>query len=128
MRPTEDMYSRFSQYQILNREFISIVDGSTFGAKMPRVNWDFLGNMILAIPPVPEQQTIATFLNSETAKLDTLTAETQRAITLLQERRTALISAAVTGKIDVRTWRNQADTDLRMDRIEEKISIREARG
>ena len=38
----------------------------------------------------------------ETAKLDTLTAEAQRAIDLLQERRTALISAAVTGQIDVR--------------------------
>ena len=39
---------------------------------------------------------------AETAKFDTLTAEAQRAIALLQERRTALISAAVTGQIDVR--------------------------
>ena len=45
---------------------------------------------------------IAAFLDHETAKLDALTAEAQRAIDLLQERRTALISAAVTGKIDVR--------------------------
>ena len=35
---TKGIDSRFSQYQILNREFIAIVDGSTFGAKMPRVN------------------------------------------------------------------------------------------
>jgi type I restriction enzyme S subunit len=42
------------------------------------------------------------FLEQETAKLDTLTAEARSAITLLQERRTALISAAVTGQIDVR--------------------------
>ena len=53
-------------------------------------------------PPVAEQREIAAYLESESAKFDTLTAEAQRAIDLLQERRTALISAAVTGKIDVR--------------------------
>ena len=56
----------------------------------------------IAVPPREEQFAIVTFLDSETAKFDTLTAEAQRAIDLLQERRTALISAAVTGQIDVR--------------------------
>jgi type I restriction enzyme S subunit len=54
------------------------------------------------IPPIDEQKIIVGFLASETAKFDTLTAEANRAIALLQERRSALISAAVTGKIDVR--------------------------
>ena len=53
-------------------------------------------------PPLEEQSAIVNFLDRETAKLDTLTTEAKTAITLLQERRTALISAAVTGKIDVR--------------------------
>ncbi|WP_284466727.1 restriction endonuclease subunit S, partial [Diaphorobacter nitroreducens] len=56
----------------------------------------------MAVPPLAEQATITGFLEQETAKLDTLTAEARSAITLLQERRTALISAAVTGHIDVR--------------------------
>jgi len=54
------------------------------------------------VPPSDEQQAIVNFLACETAKFDTLTAEAQHAIDLLQERRTALISAAVTGQIDVR--------------------------
>ena len=54
------------------------------------------------LPPVIEQVAIADFLHSATFKFDTLTAEAQHAIDLLQERRTALISAAVTGQIDVR--------------------------
>lgn len=58
----------------------------------------------LATPPTKEQLAIRTFIASETAKFDTLTAEAQRAIDLLQERRTALISAAVTGQIDVRQY------------------------
>ncbi|NJA07382.1 restriction endonuclease subunit S [Methylococcaceae bacterium WWC4] len=96
LRPTTTTQSRFSQYQILNREFIAIVDGSTFGAKMPRVSWDFLGNMVLSAPPVPEQQTIAAFLDRETAKIDALIAEQQRLIELLKEKRQAVISHAVT--------------------------------
>lgn len=50
-----------------------------------------------------EQADIAAFLDVETAKFDALIAEAQRAIDLLQEHRTALISAAVTGQIDVRS-------------------------
>ena len=56
----------------------------------------------MAVPPLAEQATITVFLEQETAKLDTLMTEARTAITLLQERRTALISAAVTGQIDVR--------------------------
>ena len=57
---------------------------------------------LISLPPLSEQTAIATFLDRETASLDALIVEAQSAITLLQERRTALISAAVTGQIDVR--------------------------
>lgn len=53
-------------------------------------------------PPKMEQQAIAAFLDAETAKLDALKTESEHAITLLKERRSALIAAAVTGQIDVR--------------------------
>jgi type I restriction enzyme S subunit len=56
----------------------------------------------LPIPPLAEQQSIVAFLDTETIKLDALKAEAMRTIELLKERRSALISAAVTGKIDVR--------------------------
>ena len=55
-----------------------------------------------ALPPIEEQREIIKHLRSETASIDALIAEAARAIYLLQERRSALISAAVTGKIDVR--------------------------
>ena len=69
---------------------------------MPKINRESLKEVMLAVPPIGEQQSIVAFIDTETAKLDSLTAEAQRAIDLLQERRTALISAAVTGQIDVR--------------------------
>lgn len=96
MRPSDGIDGRFAQYQILNRDFITIVDGSTFGAKMPRASWDFLCNMELATPPKSEQQTIAAFLDRETGKIDSLIAEQQRLVELLAEKRQAVISHAVT--------------------------------
>ncbi len=63
--------------------------------------------------PEQEQRRIAAFLDSETKKIDVLTKKQFKIISLLQERRTALICAAVTGKIDVRGWkRPSSDTRL----------------
>lgn len=59
-------------------------------------------SFVVPSPPASEQEEIATFLEMEATKFDTLTAESERALDLLQERRTALISAAVTGQIDLR--------------------------
>ncbi len=57
---------------------------------------------LISLPPLSEQTAIADFLDRVTAKINALIAEAQSASSLLQERRTALISAAVTGQIDVR--------------------------
>ena len=57
------------------------------------------------MPSPKEQSNISTFLDNETTKIDTLIEKQLQQIALLKERRTALISAAVTGKIDVRHWR-----------------------
>jgi len=58
----------------------------------------------LVLPPPEEQFAIAAYLDQQTSRLDTLISEAERSISLLQERRSALITAAVTGKIDLRGW------------------------
>ncbi len=100
MRPGTHILPRFAQYNMLNRSFIDIVDGSTFGSKMPRASWEFVAAMHLPTPPLPEQTAIATFLDRETAKIDALVAEQERLIALLQEKRQAVISHAVTKGLD----------------------------
>ena len=61
-----------------------------------------ISNFIIPLPPLEEQNQIAAFLDKETTKINTLIEKCETAIELLKERRPALISAAVTGKIDVR--------------------------
>lgn len=73
----------------------------SFGTQQ-NIGMGVIENLACTVPPVNEQHVIAAILKTESAKFDTLTTEAQRAIDLLQERRTALISAAVTGQIDVR--------------------------
>ena len=63
---------------------------------------DSLKETLLPLPPLSEQRAIAAFLDHETAQIDALIAKVREAIDRLKELRTALISAAVTGKIDVR--------------------------
>jgi type I restriction enzyme S subunit len=61
-----------------------------------------IGQVRLYVPPLAEQSAIVAFIDSEVSKLDRLSAHADRAITLLKERRGALVAAAVTGQIDVR--------------------------
>ena len=77
-----------------------------------RVSDDFVRNFAMSFPPLTEQTAIAAFLNAETARLDALTAAATHGIALLKERRSALISAAVTGKIDVRGWQPPVSTAM----------------
>jgi len=70
--------------------------------RAPRFRFEAFKDIPLPVPPLEEQQKIIHLIESVSAETITLAAEAQRAIDLLQERRTALISAAVTGQIDVR--------------------------
>lgn len=72
---------------------------------LPSMTQENLSNYYFSVPKLEiERASITNFLDSETAKIDNLIEKQQQIIQLLQERRTALISAAVTGKIDVRSW------------------------
>ena len=64
-----------------------------------------LRRVAIVLPPVKEQEQIAKHLEKQVSILESLTSRAEAAMELLQERRTALISAAVTGKINVRGWK-----------------------
>ena len=87
---------KFLNYYTLTEEFINQVDSSTYGSKMPRANWDFISLMGTPVPADELSEKIANFLDHETAKIDTLIKEQQSLIQLLQEKRQAVISHAVT--------------------------------
>ncbi len=99
--PGKGIRSDWLLYAVQSASFFAMLDAGARGATIRGINiWD-LKRAIVAVPPEHEQIEIAAFLKKETAKLDSLMATIQDGIERLREFRTALISDAVTGKIDV---------------------------
>lgn len=96
LRSSSQVHEGFLRYFMVSRDFIRIVDSSTYGSKMPRASWDFIGNLPMLLPIYEEQQKIARFLDHKTAQIDALIAKKEALLDKLAEKRTALISHAVT--------------------------------
>ena len=80
------------------------LSGEGYGGTKIQLSLEDVAELRTTVPPIQEQAELVAFLEKETAELDALVQEATDVIALLQERRSALISAAVTGKIDVRAW------------------------
>lgn len=100
MQPVPTLHPRFLLYSLLSPDFVGAVDASTFGAKMPRASWDFIGSLEIRLPNIGAQSIIANYLDHETARIDGLIAEKERMLALLEEKRAALISRVVTRGLD----------------------------
>jgi type I restriction enzyme S subunit len=96
------LHPRFASYLLNSDFFRAVLISKAKTTTMTTVDQEAISSTHMLIPPPLEQSTIAAFLDRETAKIDALVTEVEAAIALLQERRSTLISAVVTGKIDVR--------------------------
>ena len=103
LRANERADRRFAFYVTLSDAFRQLGEADMSGAGgQKRISESFVRNFPFTLPPVTEQRAIATSLDGETAGIDALVERVRIAITRLHDLRTALVSAAVTGKIDVR--------------------------
>jgi type I restriction enzyme S subunit len=96
IRPRKSLDPGFAGYLLSSSNFIEQVIARSTGVSYPAINASELVAIPALLPPIPEQHAIASFLDRETAKIDALIAEQQRLIELLQEKRQAVISHAVT--------------------------------
>ena len=103
IRPLEFMRSGYLGYALQGAGFVDCVVANSTGVSYPAINPTSLVTIPIAFPPnCEEQEDIATFIQRESMRMDVLTAKTEEAISRLTEYRTALITAATTGKIDIR--------------------------
>lgn len=102
IRPREPVCSEFLHYFIAGSYTQSIIHQIKNGMGVPHLFQEDLRKFVLLFPPLFEQQVIADFIDKETARIDLLVDKTRRHMEKLREYRNAMISAAVTGKIDVR--------------------------
>ena len=94
--------AEFLEKKLRSKRIIDIINRSTFGAKMPRADWTFIGNLKFSYPPANEQREIIEHIQKKSAEIDQAITRAQREIDLMHEYRARLISDVVTGQLDVR--------------------------
>ncbi|MDC8747631.1 restriction endonuclease subunit S [Xanthomonas campestris] len=97
------MVKNFLRHMVVSRPFLTQIDLLKAGATIQHYGPTHLSQMFCLHPAVAEQHEIADFIDQKLAKIDSLSDEAECGVALLQERRAALIAAAVTGQIDVRS-------------------------
>ncbi len=102
LRTSAGLLAPFLMHYLSTPMFVAHFSPETTGVSVPHISPDQITSFVIAIPPVTEQTCIVEHLRHELERMDFLHENARRAIDLLTERRSALIAAAVTGKIDVR--------------------------
>ena len=102
LRPRNDnLLPAYLEILLRSKSIVDAIDASTFGAKMPRADWQFIGNMRFPVPPLSEQAAIVEQLERSTAAIHAATDRARRQIDLLHEYRERLINGVVIGRLDV---------------------------
>lgn len=97
---TKENDCHFIHKLLLSQSFIDVVNSSTYGAKMPRANSEFINNIYTQIPPIQEQQHISTYLDQKCSEIDELITLQEKMITKLQSYKQSVITEAVTKGLD----------------------------
>lgn len=100
--PASGIQTRWLLYAMKSKPVFVQLEQRSLGAAVRGINIFELKRARVPVPPSVERDAISSFLDVEIGKLDKLNAEAETAIALLKERRSALITAVVSGKIDVR--------------------------
>ena len=97
-RPSSMIETNFLRYAILSDSFISNVNSSTYGTKMPRANWDYISTVYITVPSKDEQLAISEYLDTKCGEIDRLIGTKRQKIETLKEYKKSVIYEAVTGK------------------------------
>ena len=88
--------ANYLKYTLLSPRLVMDINASTYGAKMPRANWNYIGLCRVPLPPLPEQEAIVTYLDTKVAKIDEYISIAEKKIAALEELKQTIITEAVT--------------------------------
>ena len=95
--------NRYLKYWFLSAPVVDAINASTYGAKMPRANWDHIGEMALPLPAKCVQTSIANYLDTKVNAIDATITDKDKQIRLLEEKQVSIITTAVTKGINSTT-------------------------
>lgn len=115
------VFSRWLAYFILSTTCKDQLVGAGYGGTKVQLSLEDIRSFWVSMPPYDEQISLAAFLDREVQAFDGLITQAAIGVDLLSERRSALISAAVTGKIDVRGWQPPVSTQAPKFEVAEAV-------
>jgi len=124
--PDKSLLPRFLLMQLLSEKFTDWATLESMRVAMPKINRETLGSYRFWVPKIEVQQEAIESFSTTQDGVERLTDKVDASIARMREFRSALITAAVTGQIDVTTWGKQGQTDRRLEQIEEEMSGKEA--
>lgn len=123
VKPSDEFDPRYLVMLLSTSAYLSFIEVVARGGTRDRISRSQLGEVQIVAPPIHEQRSIVSHVESKVAGMDGLVAEAERAVGLLLERRSALISAAVTGKIDVHELGQRPHGDVPPSRHDESHDL-----
>lgn len=96
-----EFYPDYLKHMLILESFISEVNMATFGAKMPRADWKFIGNLIVPVPPLSLQMEICKYIEKFSSVIDELIDHANKEISKLENLKDATIETVVLGKVDI---------------------------
>lgn len=121
MKPGRRVETRFLQYSLLTQSFIGRVNAATYGAKMPRANWKTVGANSIYVPDLTTQRKIAELLDREIKRINLPIEKIMTSINRMKEYRFTMITAAVTGQIDVEICNKSTTRSRSVNAIQEEM-------
>ena len=113
MEPSNKIDQDYLMYVAQSKSFYCAFENNITATNQPNISSEGIEDIRFACPPIEEQRKLVKFITSTLTQYDKINVNAESMINLLKERRTALISAAVTGKIDVRHHASHPSGDLR---------------
>lgn len=113
--------ARFLYRVVQSNPFVEQVASQSTGVSYPAINPSTLSNIEVPLTDLATQRQIADFLDRETSRIDVIQGKTNKSIERLKEYRSTLITAAVTGQIDVETYAKSGTPDCRLNAIQEEM-------
>lgn len=101
LRSNSHIYSQYLQTILLSKRIIDTIDSSTYGAKMPRADWNTNSKICIPVPPVEEQKAIVVYLSKINENIGKQIFLCKKQLDFLRERKQIIINEVVTGKIKV---------------------------
>lgn len=101
MRPNDFVLPNYVKFIFLCYSLIELIDSTTYGAKMPRADWNANSKTLIPIPPIAVQHKICEYIDQMIDYTNSVISKNEHRISLLRERKQIIINEVVTGKVRV---------------------------